>query len=202
MNPGVSTAALPALARHPQRVISQVVLLPLIAALAYGAGQLFALAIRRGRRGVRTSALRARTALIVAALLAVPAAVVNPWSAPLVLLPAAAAMWLTLPRLSGLIRTLYAEPWGPSDPAVRRAAADPALVVPAQIALLGAALAWFASLWTAAVLAYGLVAVAGVGLALLARRRRALLTRFRVGTLRRVLVQAPPAAEERHPIAA
>jgi hypothetical protein len=185
-------------------VISQVVVLPLIAALAYAAGQLYALAIRRGRRGVRTSALRARTALIVAALLAVPVAVVNVWAAPLVLLPAAAAIWLTLPRLSRLIQTLYAEPWGPSDPAVRRAAADPALVVPAQIALLGALLAGFASLWTAAVMSYGLVAAIGCGLALLARRRRALLARFRVGTLRRVLVQAPVVEElpERQPVAA
>ena len=198
------------------------IVLPLIAVSGYAAVQLYALAARRGRRGVRSTALHARAALIVGLLLTAFGSAVNPWAAPLLLLPAAAAVRLTLPRLSTLIQHLYAEPWGPSDPAVRRAAADPALVVPAQALLLGAIFAGFTSSWTAAVVSYGLALVSWGGLVLLARHRRTRLARYRVGTLRRVLRQprayaAPDAVtgavtgavtdakddiKERHPVAA
>jgi hypothetical protein len=178
-------------------VISTAALIPLIAASGYAAGQLYALAVRRGRRGVRSSAHHARAALIVALLFAAAVAAANLWAAPLLLLPAAAAVRLTLPRLSRLIQLLYAEPWGPSDPAVRHMAADPALVAPTAALLLGTFAAGFTSPWTAAVTSYGLAAAGVAGLVLFARRRRARLARYRVGTLRRTLLRprAEPAAD-------
>ncbi|HEU5159466.1 MAG TPA: hypothetical protein VFU43_20890 [Streptosporangiaceae bacterium] len=173
------------------------VLVPVIVVWAYAAVELHALACRRGRRGVRSSALRARAALIVGTLFAGAAAVATAIDAghgrpaPLLLLPAAAAVRLTLPRLSGLIQRLYADPWGPSDPPIRRAAASPALAVPARSALLGALVAGLTPTWTAAAAVYAGAAAAAGGMVLDARRRRARLARRRTGTLARVLVGAP-----------
>jgi hypothetical protein len=205
MNGGGSTADLATRTRHARSVISTAVLIPLIAASGYATGQLYALAARRGRRGVRSSAHHARAALIVALLFTAAVIAANLWAAPL-LLPAVAAVRLTLPRLSRLIQLLYAEPWGPSDPAVRRRAADPALVAPAAVLLLGALAAGFTSPWTAAAMSYGVAAVGGGALVLLARRRRARLARYRVGTLRRVLLrprdETADLPQSRHPVAA
>jgi hypothetical protein len=184
------------------------ILAPVLAVWAYASVQLYALAVRRGRRGVRSSALRARAALIVGVLLTLPAVAVDPWLAPLLLLPAGAAVLLTLPRLGALIRPLYADPWGPSDPAVRRATLDPALTVPAPAGLLGALVAGLAPTGAAAALWYGIVAVAAAGLTLAARSRRTRLERQRIGRLPRMLVRAPrarydiPELPERHPVAA
>jgi hypothetical protein len=192
---------------------SSAILVPLIAVWAYAALELCVLAARRGRRGVRTSAIRARAALIVGVLFAAVAAGVsvwamNAWAIPLLLLPALVAARLTLPPLARLIRTLYTEPWGPSDPAIRRTAADPAITVPAQATLFGALVAGYASTWVAATVSYALAALASVGLVLLARRLRTELARRRVGTMRRVLVQpraaddSPETMPDRHPVAA
>src|SRR5262245_48887355 len=98
---------------------------------AVTATQTYLLALRRGRMGVRRSALRARVALVSGGLLgpgiAVAAATVSLpralVAAPLLLVPAVAALWWSLPPLIGLARTLRADPWGPSDPRTRRAAA-------------------------------------------------------------------------------
>lgn len=171
------------------------VLVPVIAVWAYAAIELHLLALRRGRRAVRSAAQRARAALIIGTLFAGAAAAAamlaaeHGWRAPLLLLPAAAAARLTLPRLGRLIRRLYADPWGPSDPPVRHAAAHPAVVVPAQSALLGALVAGYAATWAAAIVSYGFVAAATVGMVLDARRRRARRQRLRTGALPRVLVR-------------
>jgi hypothetical protein len=177
-----------------------VVLVPVIVVWAYATIEVHALAHHRGRRGVRSSALRARTALIVGTLFAGAAAVAtvvadvlagtgSGRAAPLLALPAAAVVRLSLPRLSRLIQPLYADPWGPSDPPVRHAAADPALVVPAQAALLGALVAGIPPTWPAAAVSYAFVAVAIWGMLLDARRRLARLERLRTGRLPRVLVR-------------
>jgi hypothetical protein len=179
-----------------------VVLVPVLVVWAYATIEVHALARRRGRRGVRSSALRARAALIVGTLFAGAAAGAtviadvlggtgSGRAAPLLVLPAAAVVRLSLPRLSGLIRPLYADPWGPSDPPLRRAAADPALVVPAQAALLGALVAGIPPSWPAAAASYAFVAAATWGMLLDARRRLARLERLRTGLLPRVLVRPP-----------
>jgi hypothetical protein len=179
-----------------------VVLVPVLVVWAYATIEVHALAHRRGRRGVRSSALRARAALIVGTLFAGAAVVAMVVAdvlagtgsgrvAPLLALPAAAVAGLSPPRLSRLIQPLYADPWGPSDSPVRRAAADPALVVPARVALLGALVAGISPSWPAAAASYAFVAVAAWGMLIHARRRLARLARLRAGMLPRVLVRPP-----------
>jgi hypothetical protein len=179
-----------------------VVLVPVLVVWAYATIEVHALAHRRGRRGVRSSALRARAALIVGTLFAGAAVVAmvvadvlagtgSGRAAPLLALPAVAVAGRSLPRLSRLIQPLYADPWGPSDPPVRRAAADPALVVPARVALLGALVAGISPSWSAAVASYAFVAVAAWVMLLDARRRLTRLARLRAGMLPRVLVRPP-----------
>jgi hypothetical protein len=175
------------------------VLLPVIAVWAYAAVELHVLALRRGRRGVRSGARRAGIALIIGTPLAVAAVIVAVavtgvagwWPAPPLLVPAAAALCLTRPRLGRLAGRLATDPWGPSEPSVRQAAGHPAVVVPAQAALLGALAAGFATDVAAAIVTYGFVAAATAGLALDARRRLARSERLRTGTLPRVLVRQP-----------
>lgn len=174
-----------------------IALLPVIAVWAYAAVELHALALRRGRRGVRSAARRAGIALIIGALLAVAAVAVAVavagvarwWLAPPLLVPAAAALCLTRPRLGRLVRRLSADPWGPSDPAVRQAAGHPAVVVPATAALLGSLVAGLATTWPIALTVYGFVAAATAGMVLDARRRLARSERLRTGTLPCVLVR-------------
>jgi hypothetical protein len=192
------------------------VAVPLVVVWAYTVAELHVLAHRRGRRGARSTALRARAALIIGMLFAVAAvaalvvagtvadgaaadSTAYMWRAPLLLVPAAAAVRRTLPRLGRLIQRLYADPWGPSDPPIRQAAVHPAVVVPAQSALLGALIAGFATTWATGAASYVFAAAATAGMALDARRRRARLERLRAGTLPRVLhgprAHRPPGGE-------
>jgi hypothetical protein len=170
---------------------------------AVAAVQTYLLAVRRSRMAVRGSALHARAALIAGAVtapaaVAVAAAVSVPralLAAPLLVMPTLAALRSSLPPLRGLTRTLRADPWGPSDPPVRRAAADPALTVPARSALACslAALLVLTGGWLATVIAYGLAATATATLTWRAPRRRE--TAGHAGVLRRVVVRAPSPAE-------
>jgi hypothetical protein len=177
-----------------------------VAALwAVAAVQTYSLAVRRGRMTVRRSARRARVALLAGAvagpvvtaavaLVSVADALVV---APLLVLPAAVAVRCALPPLRGLARGLRADPWGPSDPRVRRAAADPMLTVPPVAALAGtfSAVLVLAGGWLAAVVAYGLAAVVTAVLIWRAPHRREIAAQ--AGVLRRVVVQATaPAARE------
>ena len=169
-----------------------------VAGWAFAATQTYVLAVRRSRMGVRGSALQARSALVAAAvagpatavaatLVSVPRALA---AAPLLVVPAVAALRWSLPPLRGLILTLHADPWGPSDPPIRRAAAEPVLTVPARSALacsLAAPLVLTGG-WLAAVIAYGLAATATATLVRRAPRRRE--TMAHAGVLRRVVVRA------------
>jgi hypothetical protein len=133
------------------------------------------------------------------AIAAVAAAVVvNAWLVPL-LLPPAAVAGLTVPRLGRLVRRLSTDPWGPSDPRIRRAAAHPALVVPTQSALFGALVAGLSPAWAAAAISYGIVAAVTGGMVLDARRRRTRLARLRIGVLPKALVQPPTQLPCRQP---
>jgi hypothetical protein len=177
-----------------------------VAALwAVAAVQTYSLAVRRGRMTVRRSARRARVALLAGAVAGpVVAAAVSLVSvtealvvAPLLVLPAAVALWRALPPLRGLARSLRTDPWGPSDPHVRRAAADPMLTVPpvAALACAPAAVLVLAGGWLAAIVAYGLAAAVTITLTWRAPHRRELAAQ--AGVLRRVVVQAAaPAARK------
>jgi hypothetical protein len=173
---------------------------------AVAAAQIYLLAVRRSRMAVRRSALRARVALVSGALLgpaiAVAAAAVSVpralVAAPLLVAPAVAALWGSLPPLIGLARALRADPWGPNDPPTRRAAAEPILTVPVRVALVcaPAAIVALSGGLVAVLVAYGLAAVAAAALVWRAPRR--LETVARAGLLRRVIVQAAaPAAAPR-----
>jgi hypothetical protein len=154
---------------------------------------------------VRRSARRARVALlagavagpVVAAAVALASVTDALVVAPLLVLPAAVALWRALPPLRGLARSLRTDPWGPSDPRVRRAAADPMLTVPPVAALVctpGAVLVLTGG-WLAAIVAYGLAAAVTATLTWRAPHRRELAAQ--AGVLRRVVVQATaPAARE------
>jgi hypothetical protein len=155
---------------------------------------------------VRRSARRARAVLLAGAVagpvvtaatvavVSVPDALVV---APLLVLPAAVALWRALPPLRGLARSLRTDPWGPSDPRVRRAAADPMLTVPPVAALVcvPAAVLVLTGGWLAAIVGYGLAAAVTATLIWRAPHRRE--TAARAGVLRRVVVRAAaPAARE------
>jgi hypothetical protein len=165
---------------------------------AVAAVQTYSLAVRRGRMGVRRGALRARTALIAGAVAgpAVAAGIVFvslPRAlavVPLLVLPAAVALWRGLPTLRGLARTLRTDPWGPSDPRTRRAAADPLLTVPPFVALAcaPAAVIVLTGGWVAGLVAYGLAGVVSAALVWRAPHRREIMAR--AGVLRRVVVRA------------
>jgi hypothetical protein len=177
-----------------------------VAALwAFAAVQTYSLAVRRGRMTVRRGARRARVALLAGAvagpvvtaavaLVSVADALVV---APLLVLPAAVAIRRALPSLRGLARSLGADPWGPSDPGVRRAAADPMLTVPPVAALAAApgAVLVLTGGWLAAIVAYGLAAGVTAALTWRAPHRRELAAQ--AGVLHRVVVRATaPAARE------
>jgi hypothetical protein len=168
---------------------------------AVAAAQTYLLAVRRSRMAVRRGALRVRLTLISAALLgpavAVTAATVSLpralVAAPLLVGPAVAALWWSLPPLIVLARDLRSDPWGPSDPATRRAAAAPILTVPARTALVcaPAAIVALSGGVVAVLVAYGLAAAATATLVWRAPRR--VETAARAGLLRRVVVAASPA---------
>jgi hypothetical protein len=160
--------------------------------------QTYSLAVRRGRMAVRRGASRARAALLcgavagpvaaaAVAVVSVPRALA---AAPLLVLPAATALWRALPPLRRLVRALSTDPWGPSDPRTRRAAADPVLTVPpfAALACAIAAVLVLAGGWLAAVVAYVLAGAVTAALAWRAPHRRE--TVARAGVLRRVVVRA------------
>jgi hypothetical protein len=189
-------------AAHPRSVISMIPLLVAVGAVtagwAFAAAQTYLLAVRRGRMAVLRNALQARMVLVAAALagpivaaavavVSVPRALI---AAPLLILPAAVALRWTLPPLRGLVRTLRADPWGPSDTPIRRAAADPALTVPARSALAcaPAALLVLSGGWLAVIIAYGLAGTVTATLAWRAPRRRGAVEY--AGVLRRVVVRA------------
>ena len=177
-----------------------------VAALwAVAAVQTYSLAVRRGRMSVRRSARRARAALLAGAVagpvVTAGVAVVSVTEAllvaPLLVLPAAVALWRALPPLSGLARSLHTDPWGPSDPRVRRAAADPMLTVPplAAVVCAPAAVLVLTGGWAATIVAYGLAATVTAAHTWRAPHRRE--TAARAGVLRRVVVQATaPAARK------
>jgi hypothetical protein len=166
------------------------------AALAYS------LAVRRSRVAVRRGALRARTALLCGAVagpgVTVAAGFVSVSRAlalaPLLVLPAVVAVWRALPPLRGLARTLRTDPWGPSDPGTRRAAADPALTVPplAALACVPAAALVLTGGRLSGLVAYALAAAITTAVAWRAPHRRE--TAARAGVLRRVVVATPTAA--------
>lgn len=169
---------------------------------AVAAGQTYLLALRRSRMAVRRSAVRARVALVSGGLLGVAVAVaavaVSPprglVAAPLLAGPSVVVLWGSLPPLIGLARVLRSDPWGPSDPATRRAAAEPMLTVPARVALVcvPAAAVALAGGPYAVLTAYGLVTVAT--LAIVWRAPRRVETAARAGLLPRVVVRATPRA--------
>jgi hypothetical protein len=177
---------------------------------AVAAVQTYSLAVRRSRVGVRRGALRARTALlsgavagpavaVAAGFVSVPRALAM---APLLVLPAVVAVWRALPPLRGLARTLRTDPWGPSDPRTRRAAAEPALTVPplSALACAPAAALVLTGGWLSALVAYVLAAAITMAVAWRAPHRRE--TAARAGVLRRVVVgAAPPAASRMGPAA-
>lgn len=170
---------------------------------ACAAAQAYALTVCRGRAGVLAGARRLRLLLIAGA---VPLPLLASRTvAPLVIVPVVAVTVLTLPRLRRLIRTLKADPWGPSDPRVRRAAADPRIVAPVAAAL-ASALATVTAAETGVLGVAVSAIVAAAGAALLtwhARHRATRLATRRVGVLRRTLVSpAPQPAERREPVAA
>jgi len=167
--------------------------------------QTYSLAVRRGRMAVRRSARRARAALLIGAVagpvVAAAVALVSVTDAlavaPLLVLPAAVALWRAHPPLRGLARSLRTDPWGPSDPLVRRAAADPMLTVPPLAALAGApaAVLVLTGGWLAAIVAYGLAGAGTATLVWRAPHRRE--TAARAGVLHRGVVRATaPAARE------
>jgi hypothetical protein len=169
---------------------------------AVAAVEIHALALRRGRRAVRRGVARGRAALVAGAaggplvtmatgFVSVPRALA---AVPLLVLPAAVALWRGLPRLGALTRVLLVDPWGPSDPRTRRAAADPLVTVPPAAALAGAvaAVPVLAGGLVAVLVAYGLAAAVTVALAWWAPRRRA--TAARAGLLNRVVVRTHPVA--------
>jgi hypothetical protein len=181
---------------------SLITAVPAVAALwAATAAQTYSLAARRGRSAVRRTALRARATLLAGATAGLVVAFVAapPVAMPLLALPAAAALWRTLPRLGALAGALRTDPWGPSDPATRRAAGDPVLTVPPLAGLAGV-LAVPVALggWVAVVVAYGLAGAVTAAFAVRAPYRRETVTR--AGVLRRVLVRA--AAPAQVPVAA
>jgi hypothetical protein len=166
------------------------------------AAQTYSLAVRRSRVAVRRGALRARTALLCGTV-AGPAVTVAAGFvsvsralalAPLLVLPAAVAVWRALPPLRGLARTLRTDPWGPSDPRTRRAAADPAISVPplAALACVPAAALVLTGGWLSALVAYALAAAITAAVAWRAPHRRE--TAARAGVLRRVVVATSTAA--------
>jgi hypothetical protein len=160
--------------------------------------QTYSLAVRRGRMAVRRGASRAHATLLCGAVAgpvtAVAVAVVSVpralAAAPLLVLPAATALWRAVPPLRGLVRALRTDPWGPSDPRTRRAAADPALTVPpfAALACAVAVVLVLAGGWLAAVVAYVLAGAVTATLAWRAPHRREAVAR--AGVLRRVVVRA------------
>jgi hypothetical protein len=171
------------------------------------AAQTYSLAVRRSRMAVRRGALRARTALlggvvagpavaVATGFVSVPRALAM---APLLVLPSVVAGWRALPPLRGLARTLRTDPWGPSDPRTRRAAADPALTVPplAALACGPAAALVLTGGWLSGLVAYALAATISAAVAWRAPHRRE--TAARAGVLRRVVVgaAAPPTAAGR-----
>jgi hypothetical protein len=162
------------------------------------AAQTYSLAVRRSRVAVRRGALRARTALlcgavagpavaVAAGFVSVPRALAM---APLLVLPAVVTVWRALPPLRGLAHTLRTDPWGPSDPRTRRAAADPALTVPplAALACVPAAALVLTGGWISGLVAYVLAAAITTTVAWRAPHRRE--TAARSGVLRRVVVGA------------
>jgi hypothetical protein len=160
--------------------------------------ELFSLALRRGRRAVRRGLARGRAALVAGALggvlVTAGCGFVAPSRAlaalPLLVVPAAVALWRGLPPLGALTRVLLHDPWGPSDPRTRRDAADPLVTVPPAVALAGAvaAVPVLAGGLVAALVAYGLTAGVTAALAWWAPRRREHAAR--AGVLRRVVVRA------------
>lgn len=170
-----------------------------VAALwAVVAVQTCSLAVRRGRMAVRRSASRARAVLLVAAVAGALVAVAGGFvsapqalvAAPLLVVPAAVALVWTLPPLRALVSTLGDDPWGPSDPRTRRAAAEPRLTVPPLVAPAGAiaAVLALAGGLIAALVAYGLAGAVTAALIWWAPRRHQ--NAAYAGVLRRTLIRA------------
>jgi hypothetical protein len=168
---------------------------------AYVTAETYLFAVRRGRMAVLRAARRARAVLISCAVGAVALtaalAVVSPShalaAAPLLVVPPVAALWSSLRPLGDLLRVLRADPWGPSDPPIRRRSAEPRLTVPAQLACVCAvtAIPVSAEQPLAAIVWYALAGAAAGVLAWYARHRHTVLERDRAGRLRRVVVPAP-----------
>jgi hypothetical protein len=179
--------------------------MPAVTAIwAATAAQTYSLAARRSRMRVRRTALRARATLLTGTAVTLTVALITVLSGaivsapralaalPLLVLPVAVAAWRTLPALGRLADTLRTDPWGPSDPGIRRAAAGPELTVPPFAAFACTLLVPVAlGGWVAALVAYALAGTATAALAWRAPHRREAATR--AGLLRRVVRAATPA---------
>lgn len=184
-------------------MIPLITAVPAVTAIwAATAAQTYSLAARRSRMRVRRTALRARATLLTGTAVTLTVAIVSAPRAlaalPLLVLPAAVAAWRTLPGLGRLAAALRTDPWGPSDPGTRHAAAGPELTVP-PFAAFACALVVPLALggWVAALVAYVLAGAATAALAWRAPHRRETATR--AGLLHRVVrAAAPPPAAGRN----